>query len=174
MNRISRKLNLFILILCVFSIFSTNTFALETTDNVEDVLPTRYNLAEHYTDKNLPGVGISIGLSRFFYQLREENLIKEDKQSISDVIVIPMNKEVKECIEVAKALRISNNNVDVYLENKKIKNKFKYVDRLQIPYAIVIGEEEVKNKKVTLKNMITGEQETIALEETIEKIKNNI
>ena len=133
----------------------------------------RYDsLAEHYTDKKLPGVGISIGLTRFFYQLREENLIKEEKQSISEVIVIPMNEEFEECIEIANTLRKNNINADIYLENKKIKNKFKYVDKLKIPYAVVIGEEEVKSKKVTLKSMITGEQETITLEEAIEKIKN--
>ena len=131
------------------------------------------NLADYYTDKKLPGVGISIGLSRFFYQLKEENIIKEDKCSVSEVMVIPMNKEFKECIEIANILRKNNINVDIYLEDKKIKNKFKYTDKLQIPYAIVIGEDEIKNKIVSFKNMITGEQENLTIEQVIEKIKSN-
>ena len=131
------------------------------------------NLADYYTDKKLPGVGISIGLSRFFYQLKEENIIKEDKCSVSEVMVIPMNKEFKECIEIANILRKNNINVDIYLEDKKIKNKFKYTDKLQIPYAIVIGEDEIKNKIVSFKNIITGEQENLTIEQVIEKIKSN-
>ncbi len=132
------------------------------------------NLAEHYTDKKLPGVGISIGLSRFFYQLKKENLIKEEKNSVSQVVVIPMKEDLnEECIEIANKLRKSNINVDVYLEDKKFKNKFKYTDKLNIPYAIVIGEEEANNKMVSLKNMQTGDQETLTIEDAIERIKDN-
>ena len=74
-------------------------------------------------------------------------------------------------MKIATILRNNNINTEVYLENKKIKSKFKYADKLKIPYVIVIGEEEIKNNVVTLKNMETGEQNTIKIEETIEKIK---
>ena len=131
------------------------------------------NLAEHYTDKKLPGVGISIGLSRFFYQLKEENIIKEEKKSVSQVIIIPMKNDLnEECLEIANKLRKNDINVDVYLEDKKFKNKFKYADKLNIPYAIVIGEEEASNKMVSLKNMQTGDQETLTIENAIDRIKN--
>lgn len=129
------------------------------------------NLADYYTEKKLPGVGVSIGLTRFFYQLCQENLIKADKNSISDVIILPMTEKIGKCIDVANMLRKNNMNVDIYLEDKKIKNKFKYVDKLKIPFAIIIGDEEIEKEKVSLKNMLTGEQETIRLEEAIERIK---
>lgn len=129
------------------------------------------NLADYYTEKKLPGVGVSIGLTRFFYQLCQENLIKADKNSISDVIILPMTEKIGKCIEVANMLRKNNMNVDIYLEDKKIKNKFKYVDKLKIPFAIIIGDEEIEKEKVSLKNMLTGEQETIRLEEAIGRIK---
>ncbi len=130
------------------------------------------NLAEYYTDKKLPGVGISIGLTRFFYQMKKENILKQEKRSISKVLVAPMsNEEITYALEVANALRNENINTETYLEDKKLKAKFKYADKLNIQYVIVLGEEETKERKVTLKNMITGEQETATLDEIIKKIK---
>ena len=129
------------------------------------------NLAEYYTDKKLPGVGISIGLTRLFYKLNELNALKEEQNSIAKVLVVSMVEDNSKALEVATALRNKNINAEVYLENKKIKAKFKYADRLAIPYVIVIGEDEIANNTVTLKNMQTGEQETLKIEEVIEKIK---
>ena len=129
------------------------------------------NLAEYYTDKKLPGVGISIGLTRLFYKLNELNALKEEQNSIAKVLVVSMVEDNSKALEVATALRNKNINAEVYLENKKIKAKFKYADRLAIPYVIVIGEDEIANNIVTLKNMQTGEQETLKIEEVIEKIK---
>ena len=129
------------------------------------------NLAEYYTDKKLPGVGISIGLTRLFYKLNELNAIKEEQNSIAKVLVVSMVEDNSKALEVATALRSENINAEVYLENKKIKAKFKYADRLAIPYVIVIGEDEIANNTVTLKNMQTGEQETLKIEEVIKKIK---
>ena len=129
------------------------------------------NLAEFYTDKKLPGVGISIGLTRLFYKLNELQAIKETQKSISKVLVISMTDDISKSLEVATTLRNNQINSEVYLEDKKIKAKFKYADKLQIPYVIVIGEDEITNNKVTLKNMETGEQETITIEEAIKKIK---
>ena len=129
------------------------------------------NLAEYYTDKKLPGVGISIGLTRLFYKLNELNALKEEQNSIAKVLVVSMVEDNSKALEVATELRNENINAEVYLENKKIKAKFKYADRLAIPYVIVIGEDEIANNIVTLKNMQTGEQETLKIEEVIKKIK---
>ena len=129
------------------------------------------NLAEYYTDKKLPGVGISIGLTRLFYKLNELQAMKENKKSIAKVLVVSMVEDKSKAVEVGAALRKENIETEVYLEDKKIKAKFKYADKLSIPYVIVIGEEEIENNTVTLKNMETGEQETITIEEVIKKIK---
>lgn len=129
------------------------------------------NLAEYYTDKKLPGVGISIGLSRFFYQASKEGLFNSERKSISKVLVIPMTENLEKCMEIATTLRKEKINTEIYLADKKIKAKFKYADKLNIPYTIVIGDDEIANNKVTLKCMETGEQETLSIEEVIEKIK---
>lgn len=130
------------------------------------------NLAEYYTDKKLPGVGISIGLTRFFYQARKEGLIQSEKTSISKVLVLPMTDNLEKCMEIASKLREAKINAEIYLEDKKIKAKFKYADKLNIPFAVVIGDDEIANDKVTLKNMTTGEQETLSIEETIKKLNS--
>ncbi len=129
------------------------------------------NLAEFYTDKKLPGVGISIGLTRLFYQLNEINELKVRKSSISKVIVLPMDVDISNCIEVATVLRQNNINTDVYMEDGKFKKKMKYADKWQIPYALIIGEEEVNSKIYTLKNMQTGEQTKGSIEEILELLK---
>ena len=128
------------------------------------------NLAENYTDKKLPGVGISIGLTRLFYKLQELNLIKAKKKSISDVLIIPMVEDLKLPIKVANTLRNNGVNTEIYLNNKKLKAKFKYADKLEIPYVIVIGEDEIEKQIVKLKDMKTGEEKEILLKE-IDKLK---
>ncbi len=130
------------------------------------------NLAEYYTDKSLPGVGISIGLTRFFYKLNELNIIKADRKSISDVLIIPVVEDLKEPIKLAADLRKIGVNTEVYLNDKKLKAKLKYADKLQIPYTIIIGEDEIKSNKIKVKNMETGE--SIETELSAEKIKEII
>ena len=122
------------------------------------------NLAENYIDKKLPGVGISIGLTRLFYKLQELDLIKANKKSISDVLIIPMVEDLKIPIEVANVLRNNGINTEIYLNNKKLKAKFKYADKLEIPYVIVIGEDEIERRVVKLKDMKTGEEKEINLD----------
>lgn len=129
------------------------------------------NLAEYYTDKKLPGVGVSIGLTRLFYKLNELKAIENSKKSISKVLVVSMVEDQTKALQIGNALRNAGIETENYLEDKKIKAKFKYADKLQIPYVIVIGEDEIANNTVTLKDMQTGEQKTISIEETIEKIK---
>ena len=129
------------------------------------------NLAEFYTDKKMPGVGVSIGLTRLFYKLNELNILREETKSIAKVLVVSMSDNPNKALEVGKTFRDVGINTDVYIEDKKIKSKFKYADKLQIPYVAIIGEEEEKNGTVSLKNMETGEQEEISIEEAIEKLK---
>ena len=121
------------------------------------------NLAEYYTDKKLPGVGISIGLTRLFYQLNEIKLLKTQKKSISDILVISMTENFEYVSKVASKLRDEGKNVQVYYEDKKVKAKFKYADKLEIPYTVVIGDDEVQSNSYSVKNMITGEQESYKL-----------
>ena len=146
------------------------------------------NLAEYYTEKKLPGVGVSIGLTRLFYKLNELNLIKAEKKSISDVLIIPMVEDLSVPINLATKLRNNGIKTEIYLNNKKLKAKFKYADKLEIPYVIVIGEDEIENNKFKLKltdsplfhtlykvikdekNIKSGEEKEIGIED-IDKIK---
>ena len=116
------------------------------------------NLAEYYTDKQLPGVGISIGLTRLFYKLNELQLIKAEKKSIAEVLVVPMVQDLTVPIQIATDLRKKGISTEVYLNDKKIKAKMKYADKLEIPYVIVVGEDEINNGIVKIKNMKTGEE----------------
>ncbi len=132
------------------------------------------NLAEYYTDKKLPGVGISIGLTRLFYKLNELQLIKSDKYSMSDILIIPMTENMTKSIELASDLRKEGINTEVYLNDKKLKAKFKYADKLKIPYVVVIGEDEISSNTVKIKNMETGEETPTELDakKICEVIKN--
>ena len=120
------------------------------------------NLAEYYTDKKLPGVGVSIGLTRLFYKLNELNLIKAEKKSVSDVLIIPMVEDLSIPIRLATKLRDNGVKTEIYLNHKKLKAKFKYADKLEIPYVIIIGEDEINQNKFKLKDMKTGEEKEFA------------
>ena len=129
------------------------------------------NLAEFYTDKKMPGVGVSIGLTRLFSKLTELNIIKEENKSISKVLIVSMTENEGKMLEIGTKLRKAGINTDMYLEYKKIKSKFKYADRLEIPYVAIIGEDEEKNGTLSLKNMQTGEQKELTVDEAIEILK---
>ena len=122
------------------------------------------NLAEYYTDKQLPGVGISIGLTRLFYKLNELQLIKAEKKSIAEVLVVPMVQELTVPIQIATDLRKKGISTEVYLNDKKIKAKMKYADKLEIPYVIVVGEDEINSGIVKIKNMKTGEEKETSIQ----------
>ena len=130
------------------------------------------NLAEYYTDKKLPGVGISIGLTRLFYKLNELNLIKAEKNSMANVLIVPMTEDLEKPIELASSLRALDINTEVYLNDKKLKAKMKYADKLKIPYVIVMGDDEIATNKIKVKNMKTGEETETSL--TAEAIKEVI
>lgn len=128
------------------------------------------NLAGYYTKKNLPGVGISIGLTRLFYNLKELGLLKTKEKSISKVDIITMGVGVENAVEISNILRDNNIPNEIYKEDSKTKAKFSYANNLEIPYVIIIGEEEIEKNLYTLKNMITGEQEMLNEEEILRKI----
>ena len=121
------------------------------------------NLAEFYTDKKMPGVGVSIGLTRLFYKLNELKLVEAKQKSISKVLVIPMLENLEMPIRIATMLRNNGINAEVFLNNKKLKAKMKYADKLKIPYVIVVGEDEEKTGIVKVKNMETGEEKEFDL-----------
>jgi len=130
------------------------------------------NLAEYYTDKPLPGVGISIGLTRLFYQLNELNLVKVGKSSIADILILSTMEDVTQCFGVAQEFRNAGINTEVYMDNKKMKAKIKYADKLNIPFIGIIGEEEQKNKNITIKNLATGEQQVLSVQDAINLLKS--
>ena len=133
----------------------------------------RYDdLAGFFTEKKLPGVGISIGLSRLFYQLKENNFIKSNIQTTMQALIIPMGENLSYALEVATELRNNGLKIGVYLENKKFNKKLNYANKLQVPYIIIIGENEINERKITLKCMKTGEQESIDFENISLKLLN--
>jgi len=131
------------------------------------------NLAEYYTTQKLPGVGVSIGLTRLFYQLKEAGLLESDAPStFTKVLIVPMDKTYNEySINVANDLRKEDIVSEVYFEEGKIGKKLNYANKLNIPYVILIGEDEVRKQMVSLKNMKTGDQELITIEEAIKSVK---
>ncbi len=153
------------------TVYETNLVGYESIGSV--CSGGRYeNLAGYYTKKDLPGVGISIGLTRLFYNLKELGLLNNDTaKSISKVDIVTMGVGIENAIEIANTLRDNNIKTEIYKEEAKTKNKFSYANGLEIPYMIIIGEDEVNKGKYTIKNMITGEQELKTKEEIIEILK---
>ena len=153
------------------TVYETNLVGYESIGSV--CSGGRYeNLAGYYTKKDLPGVGISIGLTRLFYNLKELGLLGENSQkSISKVDIVTMGVGLEEAIDIANVLRDNGINTEIYKEDAKTKNKFSYANGLEIPYMIIIGEDEVSQGKYTIKNMTTGEQELKSKEEIIELLK---
>lgn len=117
------------------------------------------NLANNFSKQNLPGVGMSIGLTRLFYQLQELGLVSQMHGSTCDVLVLPMNPSLHiYAIEVLNKVKDQGLKADIYLEGGKFKKKINYADKIGAKYAIIIGEEEANNKEVSIKNMESGEQ----------------
>jgi len=133
------------------------------------------NLAEYYTDRQLPGVGISIGLTRLFYVLGEQGYLNENLNTApADVLVLPMTDDLTHAIALATALRAEGIRVQLYNEKKKFKAKLAYADKLGIPYAIFLGEDEIAAGKVTVKDLRRGEQATISPAMAAEAIRSGL
>lgn len=134
------------------------------------------NLAEYYTDKQLPGVGISIGLTRLFYVLGEQGMLNPDlPTAAADVLVIPMGEEQQGyAIATATALRQAGIRTQLYAEKKKFKARITYAAKMGIPYAMFLGETEEQDKVVALKDLNKGEQVTVSFEEAVKLIQDGI
>lgn len=124
------------------------------------------NLAQNYTDNVLPGVGMSIGLTRLFFVLGEigflENYKLEDNEKY---LIVPIGDTFEFSMEVLVKLQQSGKTAEVYLENDKIKKKMNFANKLNMTKVILIGEDEAEAKEVTIKDMETGEQNKIKFEE---------
>ena len=152
------------------TVYETNLVGYESIGSI--CSGGRYeNLASYYTKKNLPGVGISIGLTRLFYNLKELGLLNTTKKSISEVGIIPMDSEFEEAVNISNLLRENNIPNEIYKEDSKIKNKFSYANNLDIPYVIIIGQEEKEKGMFTIKNMITGDQNMLSASDILKILK---
>lgn len=130
------------------------------------------NLAEYYTDRKLPGVGISIGLTRLFFVLGDRNLLNpEYPASVSDVLIIPMTDDMAHPVKLATEFRENGVRAQIYTEKKKFKAKIGYADKLGIPYAVFLGDDEIASGNATVKNMKTGEQNTLPTSDAVKAVK---
>ena len=136
----------------------------------------RYDdLAGYYTNKSLPGVGISIGLTRLFYILQEQNMISDAVLTApADVLILPMTDDLSAAVALASMLRAGGLRVQLYSEKKKFKAKIGYADKLSIPFVIFLGEDEIAQHVCALKNMATGVQEAVTQETALETIRAEI
>lgn len=136
----------------------------------------RYDdLAGYYTDKVLPGVGISIGLTRLFYVLNEQGMLSDETVSApADALVIPMTEELGSAISAATVLRDAGVRTQLYCEKKKFKAKMSYADKLSIPYVVLIGEDEIAEGVVAVKDMLSGRQQKLSPAAAAEFIKKNM
>ncbi len=127
----------------------------------------RYDdLAGYYTDRKLPGVGISIGLTRLFYVLDEQGLLNPALPGApADALVLPMTADPASAIALAESLRSRGLRVQLYTEQKKFKQKMSYADKLGVPFVVLLGEDEIAQEKCSVKNMVSGEQQLLSPEE---------
>lgn len=137
------------------------------------------NLAEYYTKKKLPGVGMSIGLTRLFYILNEFDYLNRDLDTVADLLIIPMTDDMASAVEISGVMREAGIRTQIYLEKKKFKHKIGYADKLGIPYAMFLGEDEINGNVVTIKNMKAAEgdtdkQVTVPVNEAVESIKSGL
>ena len=134
------------------------------------------NLAEYYTDRQLPGVGISIGLTRLFYILGEQDLLNMDlPTAAADVLVIPMDEaQLGYAISTATRLREAGVRTQLYSEKKKFKQRIAYASKQGIPYAVFLGESEEEAGTLSLKDLNQGKQVTVPFEEALERIQAGV
>ena len=130
------------------------------------------NLAEYYTNKQLPGVGISIGLTRLFYVLQEQKMLNgEAGTAPADVLLLPMTEELGPAIALATRLRGEGIRVQLYTEAKKFKAKMNYADKIGVPFAVFLGEDEIREGVVSCKDMVSGEQTKLDFSGTVARVK---
>ena len=131
------------------------------------------NLAGYYIEKQLPGVGISIGLTRLFYVLDEQGLLNPALPSApADALVLPMTAEPAPAIALAETLRSAGLKVQLYGEQKKFKQKMAYANKLGVPFAVLLGEDEIAEGMCSVKNMQSGEQVKLSPADAAQYIKD--
>lgn len=124
------------------------------------------NLAGNFSKQNLPGVGLSIGLTRLFYQFQELGLVEKYRKKFTDCLVIPMDEKLNfYAIEIANNLKNQGYKVDIYLEDGKFKKKINYADKIGVKKVLIIGQEEFENKMVSVKDMEDGNQVSVKIDE---------
>ena len=130
------------------------------------------NLAEYYTDKQLPGVGISIGLTRLFFVLEDQGYLNDGLNTApADVLILPMTDDLSHAIAMATTLRAAGIRTQIHGEQKKFKQKLSYADKLAVPYALFLGEDEIAAGAASVKDLRTGEQQRLTPEQAVEYIK---
>ncbi|MBE7003535.1 MAG: histidine--tRNA ligase [Ruminococcaceae bacterium] len=130
------------------------------------------NLAEYYTDRQLPGVGISIGLTRLFYVLGEQGMLNPDAPAApADVLILPMTDDLSAAVSLATSLRARGLRTQLYTEAKKFKAKMNYADKLGVPFVLFLGEDEINSGVVSCKNMRSGEQEKLSPDAAADRIE---
>ena len=130
------------------------------------------NLAEYYTDKQLPGVGISIGLTRLFFVLEDQGYLNDSLNTApADVLVLPMTGDLSPAIALATRLRGTGIRTQIHAEQKKFKQKLSYADKLHIPYAVLLGEDEIAQGACSVKDLRTGEQVTLSPDQAVAHIQ---
>ena len=133
------------------------------------------NLAEYYTDKQLPGVGISIGLTRLFYVLGEQGMLNPDLPTApADVLILPMTADLAPAVTLATRLRAAGVRTQLYTEQKKFKAKMNYADKLGVPYVVFLGDDEIAGNVVACKDMTSGEQTTLPFDATLSLIQSGL
>ena len=133
------------------------------------------NLAGYYIDKALPGVGISIGLTRLFYVLDEQGLLNPElPTSPCDCLVLPMTENITAAVALAEALRSGGLRVQLYGEQKKFKQKMSYADKLGVPFAVLLGDDEIAAGKCSVKDMRTGAQQLLTAAEAADFIRGSL
>lgn len=133
------------------------------------------NLAEYYTDRQLPGVGISIGLTRLFYVLGEQGLLNPSLPTApADVLILPMTQDLTPAIQLATRLRGAGVRTQLYTEQKKFKAKMNYADKLGVPYVVFLGDDEIAEGLVACKDMTSGEQTKLPFDATLSRIQEGL
>ena len=133
------------------------------------------NLAEYYTDKILPGVGISIGLTRLFFILNEQGLLNGERNTApADVLLLPMVEDLSPAVELATRFRNAGVRVQLYGEQKKFKAKMNYADKIGVPFVVFLGEDEIRDGVVACKDMKSGEQTKLGFEETLARVRDGL
>ena len=136
----------------------------------------RYDsLAEYYTDRQLPGVGISIGLTRLFYVLGEQKMLNPELPvAPADCLLLPMTDDFSAAVRLATQFRNAGIRTQIYTEQKKFKAKMSYADKLGIPYVVFLGEDELAQGVCSVKNLRTGEQVSLRPEDAAQIIRSGV